>query len=60
MAGGLPSTLSLDGGHLHLAVADHQGRTVGGHLAEGCTVRITAVVILADDDRLVFAREHGP
>jgi len=32
-------TLSQHGGHLHLAVADHQGRTVGGHLAEGCTVR---------------------
>src|SRR5512132_1982859 len=28
----LTGTLSRDGGHLHLAVADHQGRTVGGHL----------------------------
>jgi predicted DNA-binding protein with PD1-like motif len=27
----LTGTLSPDGGHLHLAVADHQGRTVGGH-----------------------------
>jgi uncharacterized protein len=51
-------TLSKDGGHLHLAVADHQGRTVGGHLAEGCIVRTTAEVVLAADDRLVFAREH--
>jgi Plants and Prokaryotes Conserved (PCC) domain len=45
-------------GHLYLAVADQQGRTVGGHLAEGCTVRTTAQVILAADDRLLFAREH--
>ena len=56
----LTGTLSQDGSHLHLAVADHQGRTVGGHLAEGCTVRTTAEVVLAADDRLVFAREHDP
>jgi uncharacterized protein len=56
----LTGTLSQDGSHLHLAVADHQGRTFGGHLAEGCTVRTTAEVILAADDRLVFAREHDP
>ena len=56
----LTGTLSKDGGHLHLAVADPQGRTLGGHLAEGCTVRTTAEVVLAADDRLVFAREHDP
>jgi predicted DNA-binding protein with PD1-like motif len=56
----LTGTLSQDGGHLHLAVADHRGRTVGGHLAEGCTVRTTAEVVLAADDRLVFVREHYP
>jgi uncharacterized protein len=53
-------TLSQDGGHLHMAVADHQGRTFGGHLAEGCIVRTTVEVVLAADDRLVFAREHDP
>jgi predicted DNA-binding protein with PD1-like motif len=56
----LTGTLSQDGGHLHLAVADHQGRTLGGHLAEGCTVRTTAEVVVAADDRLRFAREHDP
>jgi predicted DNA-binding protein with PD1-like motif len=56
----LTGTLSQDGGHLHLAVADHQGRTFGGHLAEGRTVRTTAEVVVAADDRLVFAREHDP
>ena len=43
-----------------LAVADQQGRTFGGHLAEGCTVRTTAEVVVAADDRLLFAREHDP
>jgi len=56
----LTGTLSQDGSHLHLAVADDQGRTVGGHLAEDCTVRTTAEVVVAADDRLVFAREHDP
>jgi hypothetical protein len=56
----LTGTLSQDGGHLHLAVADQQGRTIGGHLAEGCTVRTTAEVVVAADDRLLFAREHDP
>jgi uncharacterized protein len=56
----LTGTLSRGGGHLHLAVADHQGRTFGGHLVEGCTVRTTAEVVVAADDRLVFAREHDP
>jgi predicted DNA-binding protein with PD1-like motif len=55
----LTGTLSQDGAHLHLAVADHQGRTFG-HLAEGCTVRTTAEVVLAADDRLLFPREHDP
>src|SRR5829696_6988840 len=52
----LTGTLWQDGGHLHLAVADEQGRTVGGHLAEGGIVRTTAEIVLAADDRLVFAR----
>jgi predicted DNA-binding protein with PD1-like motif len=56
----LAGTLSQDGGHLHLAVADEHGRTVGGHLAEGCTVRTTAEVVVADDERLRFTREHDP
>ena len=56
----LTGTLSQDGDHLHLAVADHQGRTLGGHLAEGCTVRTTAELALAADDQLVFAREQDP
>jgi uncharacterized protein len=29
-------------------------------LAEGCTVRTTAEVVLAADDRQVFAPEHDP
>jgi predicted DNA-binding protein with PD1-like motif len=56
----LVGTLSEGGGHLHLSVAGAEGRTFGGHLAEGCTVRTTAEVVVAADDRLRFDREHDP
>jgi uncharacterized protein len=56
----LTGTLEHGGGHLHLAVADDRGQTLGGHLADGCLVRTTAEVVLAVDDRLEFTREHDP
>ena len=56
----LAGTLSTAGSHLHLAVADDRGVTVGGHLLAGCVVRTTAEVVLGADDRLRFDREHDP
>ncbi|MDC8758375.1 PPC domain-containing DNA-binding protein [Janthinobacterium fluminis] len=43
----LAGSLSLDGAHLHMAVADAQGRVTGGHVAGGCIVRTTAEILLA-------------
>lgn len=43
----LSGTLSADGPHLHAAVADAQGRVLGGHVLAGCTVRTTAEIVLA-------------
>lgn len=40
-------SLSPDGAHLHISVADSQGRVSGGHLAMGATVRTTAEVLVA-------------
>jgi uncharacterized protein len=56
----LVGTLSGRDSHLHLAVADDQGATFGGHLLGGCVVRTTAEVVLGADDRLRFEREHDP
>jgi uncharacterized protein len=56
----LVGTLSQGGSHLHLAVADDHGTTLGGHLAEGCVVRTTAEVVVGADDRLRFDREPDP
>lgn len=43
----LAGSLSPDGGHLHISVADAQGRVFGGHVAYGCIVRTTAEVLVA-------------
>ena len=56
----LVGTLSRGGSHLHLAVADDHGATVGGHLADGCVVRTTAEVVVGADDRMRFDREPDP
>lgn len=43
----LAGTLTPDGAHLHLSVADAQGRVVGGHAGYGNLVRTTAELLLA-------------
>lgn len=56
----LAGSLSSDGAHLHMAVADAQGRVLGGHVAAGCLVRTTAEVLLALLPAFHFAREKDP
>jgi uncharacterized protein len=53
----LSGTLSADGPHLHLALADAEGRVFGGHALPGCTVRTTAEVLIVWLDGWTFARE---
>ena len=53
----LVGTVSVNGSHLHLSVSDSTGRTIGGHLAEGCKVYTTAEIILQSTDQYVFTRE---
>ncbi|MBC8083274.1 MAG: DNA-binding protein [Hymenobacter sp.] len=53
----LVGTLSTNGSHLHLAVADSTGRTIGGHLLDGCRVYTTAEIVLGELPALEFRRE---
>lgn len=53
----LAGSLSPDGVHLHMSVADATGRVVGGHVTAGCTVRTTAEVLLALLPEWQFTRE---
>jgi len=56
----LVGTLSVNGSHLHLAVSDSTGRTIGGHLLDGCRVYTTAEIVLSELTELEFRREPDP
>ena len=53
----LVGTLSCNGSHLHIAVADRDGKTIGGHLMEGCKIYTTAEIILVESPIYIFSRE---
>ena len=53
----LSGTIAANGVHLHLSVADADGRVIGGHVAHGCIVRTTAEVLLAPLPDWDFRRE---
>ena len=42
----LSGTLSPDGLHLHVALADEDGATLGGHVLGSCVVYTTAEIVL--------------
>ncbi len=45
---GLSGTLSRHGMHLHIAVADADGRMTGGHLLNGTMVRTTLELVIQE------------
>lgn len=53
----LVGTLAPDGPHLHLSVSDNTGKTIGGHLVEGCPIYTTAEIIIGEAEDLQFTRE---
>lgn len=42
----LAGSLSPDGAHLHMSVANADGQVTGGHVCAGCTVRTTAEILI--------------
>jgi predicted DNA-binding protein with PD1-like motif len=56
----LSGTLSPDGAHLHIAVADSQGAVIGGHLCAGSLVRTTAELVIGLLPDWRFSRELDP
>ena len=54
----LSGTLSADGVHLHVSVADACGQVRGGHVMAGCIVRTTAEIVLAVLPGWAFGRAH--
>lgn len=56
----LAGTLSPDGAHLHISVADAQGKVTGGHADYGCMVRTTAEILVALLPEHRFSRALDP
>jgi len=56
----LVGTLSPDGPHLHVALADARGANVGGHVLAGCVVHTTAELVVGVLEDLAFARALDP
>lgn len=53
-------TLSAKGLHIHLSLADNEGRVIGGHLTEGCLVNTTLELVILEQEGIEFCREADP
>ncbi|MBL8062496.1 MAG: DNA-binding protein [Anaerolineales bacterium] len=53
----MSGTVSVHGSHLHIAISDGNGVTIGGHLVSGCKIYTTAEIILLELDDVVYKRE---
>ncbi len=53
----ITGTLSKDGVHIHASFSDITGKTIGGHLSDGCIINTTAEIILIEMEEMVFTRE---
>lgn len=56
----LVGTLSPDGPHLHIALADGAGRCTGGHVQLGNLIYTTAEIVIGELTDVVFARPIDP
>lgn len=52
----LVGTISTDGIHLHIALADQNGKTIGGHLDNGCIIYTTAEIVIGASEEFTFIR----
>ena len=54
----LTGTVSPDGSHLHISLADEEGKVIGGHMCYGCLINTAAEVVLVSlDEEYQFSRE---
>lgn len=53
----MTGTVAVSGAHLHLAISDGNGVTLGGHLVPGCQIYTTAEIVLASFEDVVYSRE---
>ncbi|PIN75300.1 DNA-binding protein [Candidatus Woesearchaeota archaeon CG10_big_fil_rev_8_21_14_0_10_37_12] len=54
---GLSGTLSADGNHIHITLANKKGIAIGGHLKENCIIYSTAEIVIGELDNIEYIRE---
>ena len=54
----LTGTLSPDGCHLHMSIANKDGHVFGGHMKDNCLVYSTAEIVIGVCEHLAFTRVH--
>ena len=52
-------TVSSHGSHLHIAISDGEGATIGGHLVSGCKIYTTAEIVIIAFSNLVYERRFS-
>ena len=53
----LIGTVSINGSHIHLSIADSTGLTIGGHLLDSNIIYTTAEIVIQEAKDLNFTRE---
>jgi predicted DNA-binding protein with PD1-like motif len=53
----LTGTVSVSGSHLHISISDSTGKTIGGHLLEGCKIYTTAEIVIDSTTEYEFTRK---
>ncbi len=53
----LTGTVSTNGSHIHISISDNSGKTIGGHLMEGCKIYTTAEIVIGSSNDFIFIRE---
>jgi predicted DNA-binding protein with PD1-like motif len=56
----LSGSVTADGVHLHMSIADEHGQVLGGHVSAGCVVRTTVELLLAPVEGVRLSRFLDP
>ncbi|CAH2213591.1 PPC domain-containing DNA-binding protein [Tepidibacter aestuarii] len=54
----LGGTLSKNGSHLHVCLANEKGICIGGHLMYECYIYTTAEIVIGKLEDIIFKREY--
>lgn len=56
----ISGTLSKHGLHLHISIADRDGKMLGGHMLPGCLVRTTLELVIQEVSSVRMLRSKDP